>query len=231
MGDKGGGGSDVGKKTERMAEQYYQQTQPLRTALVQNYMDFLGEPSGAGATSAATRTPIYETQRVKNPEWRSGMWDIDPSVPQFINKKVITGWQDVPAPATGTDATETPNPIYDVTRNPVWGAGRGLIEDQYTRARENTLGAMPGGGALTDTLARIEEGRAQSMGDLASQIAQDEYNKLYGLATGAPAQSMSTLSNLAGQQAMAAAQQQAGKYGALGDIGMGAGMLFGGGKD
>jgi len=116
---------------------------------------------------------------------------------------------------------------YDVSQNPVWGAGRGVIEDQYNVARENTIGASPRGGALTDQLAGVEESRAGALGNLAANVSQDEYNKAYGMATGVPQQSMGTLTTLAGNQAMANSQEQAGKYGALGGMGQGLGMYLG----
>ena len=116
---------------------------------------------------------------------------------------------------------------YDVSQNPVWGAGRNVVEDQYNVARENVIGNVPAGGALTDQLAGVEEARAASLGQLGANVSQDEYNKAYGMATGAPAQAMGTLANVGGQQAMANAQQTAGKYGALGDLGQGAGMYLG----
>ena len=119
---------------------------------------------------------------------------------------------------------------YDVTSNPAWGAGRNVLENQYDVARENTIAGMPTGGGLMDALSDLESDRAQSMVGLASQIAQDEYNKLYGMTTMAPQQSFGALSNLAGQQAMAASQQRAGLYDALGDVGMGAGILLGSDK-
>jgi hypothetical protein len=116
---------------------------------------------------------------------------------------------------------------YDVAQNPVWGAGRGVIEDQYDVARENVIGNMPKGGALTDQLAGVEESRASALGQLGGNVAQDEYNKLYGMSTGAPGQAMGPLAQVGGQQAMANAQQQSGKFGALGDMGMGAGYVLG----
>jgi hypothetical protein len=89
------------------------------------------------------------------------------------------------------------------------------------------LSNIPKGGQLTDQMSNVETARAGSLGQLGSGVAQDEYNKLYGMATGASGQAMGTLANIGGQQAMANAQQTAGKYGALGDLGMGAGMFLG----
>ena len=119
---------------------------------------------------------------------------------------------------------------YDVSQNPVWGPSRDVLEGQYDVARENVISNVPKGGALTEQLTNVDTARAEGLGGLASNIAQDEYNKAYGMATGAPGQSFGAMSNLAGQQAMAQSQQTAGKYGALGDMGMGAGYVLGAGK-
>ena len=163
MGSMGkGGDSDTraGKKTEKMAEDYFERTKPLRKDMVRNYEGFM----------------------------EGG---------------------------------------YDVSQNPVWGSSRGVMEDQYDVARENVISNTPKGGALNEGLTDVEMGRARSLGDLSAQISQDEYNKAYGMATGSPQVSMGTMASLAGSQAMANSQQSAGKMGALGDIGMGAGMYMG----
>lgn len=224
MGGKGSSDNNAGKITEQMAKQYYDETQPLRSTLIGNYQNFLGVPMPGSAGTPASRQPIYETRMVPNPDYGpSNNWDM--GTPQMIYKRVVSGYRDVPAtPAAGGEG-QPPMP-YDVTRNPVWGAGRNVIENQYDVAKQNTLSNIPRGGALVDTLADVDKGRAQALGGLAGQISQDEYNKVYGMATGAPGQAMNTMSNLAGQQAMAASQEQAGKAGAFGDLGLGAGMVL-----
>ena len=116
---------------------------------------------------------------------------------------------------------------YDVSENPVFGAGRDMIGDQYGVAKENIIGNTPRGGALTESMADLEMSRARSLTDLSAGVAGDEYNKAYGMATGAPQAAMGTLANIGGQKAMANAQESAGKMGALGDLGMGTGYFLG----
>ena len=116
---------------------------------------------------------------------------------------------------------------FDPSTMPTWDVGKRGIEDQYGMARENIIANMPAGGQLYDQLAQTEVNRANALGDLGAGIAQDEYNKIYGLATGTPQQSMTTLANVGASQANMQAQQYAGKMGALGDIGSGAGIMFG----
>ena len=117
---------------------------------------------------------------------------------------------------------------FDPTGMPMWDVGKRTIDDQYDRAREGMISNMPTGGALQSSLAGTEIDRANAMGNLSGGIAQDEYNKIYGMATGTPQQSMNTLTNVGASQAAMQGQQSAGKFGALGDLGMGAGMYMGG---
>lgn len=116
---------------------------------------------------------------------------------------------------------------YDPMQNPVYQAGRNAMEDQFQVAQDQIIANMAPGGAMDAGLNDLYTGRARGIGELAAQVAQDEYNKAYGMATMSPQQSLSSLGQLAGQQAMSNAQQQAGKYGMMGDIGQGAGMLIG----
>ena len=220
MGGKSGNDSNVGKKTEQMAQQYFNETQPLRSSLVGNYQNFLGGP--APQQPSGGQGPA--------PQQSFGVQGFDKLMPTFMgpnggaNVPGDVGGANVPGDVGGAPAGGL---AYDVTRNPVWGAGRNVIENQYDVARQNTLSNMPKGGALVDTMSDVDQGRAQALGGLASQVSQDEYNKAYGMATGAPGQAMSTMSSLAGSEAMANAQQSAGKMGALGDLGLGAGTYFG----
>ena len=132
-----------------------------------------------------------------------------------IRRELIPGWQNF---LQGD---------YDVSSNPVYGAGKSQIESQYDVARQNILSNLPSGGQLNEALVDTDVRRADALGGLAAQIAQDEYNKIYGFATGSPQASLSSMTSLAGSQAAAQAQETAGKYGAVGDIGGGLGMMFG----
>lgn len=87
---------------------------------------------------------------------------------------------------------------FDVRGGPVYRAGRNTLEDQYGVAQEQMLSAMPSGGGLQQGMADLAGGRADSLANLASQIAQDEYNKAYGIGVGSPQISMTGMTQ-AGQ--------------------------------
>jgi hypothetical protein len=76
---------------------------------------------------------------------------------------------------------------FDPSTSPLYRAGRGGIEDQYSQTRENVIGGMARGGQMQEALADVETARATGLGDLVAQSASDEYNKLFGLGYGQPA--------------------------------------------
>ncbi len=120
----------------------------------------------------------------------------------------------------------TGSPAFDVTQSPVWAPAKLGAERNYEQSRQNILANLPRGGVLEDALARNAMGKADTMTNMAGTIGQDEYNKIYGLATGTVPQAISGLTSLANVQAGANAQQNSAKTGALGDIGLGAGMIL-----
>lgn len=74
---------------------------------------------------------------------------------------------------------------YDPTQSYMWGSGRNMLEDQYANAKENIMGSTPSGGALTAALADTEMGRAKGLTDLASTIAQNDYQNMMNLTNSA----------------------------------------------
>ena len=122
----------------------------------------------------------------------------------------------------------------DVTQSPMWGSGKNAAETQYQNAREAMMANLPSGGALQSSLATGETDKARTLTDLASRIGMDEYNKIYGLASGAPQQSMSgmgmseqTGATLAGQQMYQNVQEDAQKNQLYSDLGAGIGEGWG----
>jgi len=123
---------------------------------------------------------------------------------------------------------------------PMYSSARSGLEGQYDVAKENILAGTPRGGGQVEALANLEGNRADKIGAipgmLSTDILTDLLNKSYGMAFGAPQQSMSglssaagTYSNRAGAADMAAAQQQSALYGGLGTmLGMGGGMALAG---
>lgn len=111
-----------------------------------------------------------------------------------IRSEMIGGWMDFLNPKEGTEfnAASLPGytPMYDVAR-------RGL-ESQYSTARNQAIAGTPRGGAMSDALAQIEKGRAESVGQLPGQISSglinDQMNKAYGAAFNlAPTQALGGL--------------------------------------
>ena len=88
----------------------------------------------------------------------------------------------------------------DVSRSPIWQAGKIGAEGAYQSGMENMMNSMPAGGALYSGMAELEGNRADSLTQLMAQVAQDEYAKAYGVASGDPQQSTSNLIKI-GQQA------------------------------
>ena len=116
---------------------------------------------------------------------------------------------------------------FDPTASPMYESGRLGIENQYDVAREGLISNMPAGGQLFSEMGDLGVDRASALTGLEGGIAQDEYNKAYGFLTGAPQASMGTLASLAGSQAAAQSQETGAKYGGLGEIGGGLGMMYG----
>ena len=122
----------------------------------------------------------------------------------------------------------------DVTQSPMWGSGKNAAETQYQNARDAMMANLPGGGALQSSLATGETDKARTLTDLASRIGMDEYSKIYGLASGAPQQSMAgmgvagqTNATLAGQEMYQNIQEDAQKNQLYGDLGAGIGEGWG----
>lgn len=119
----------------------------------------------------------------------------------------------------------SPQGGYDYTQSPAWGPAKLAAERNYQTARNDILGNLPRGGALQDALAQNTMAKADTLTRAAGQIGLDELNRVTGMAGGGY-QSATGLSGLASQQAATNAQQNAAKSGAMGDIGLGAGMIL-----
>lgn len=129
---------------------------------------------------------------------------------------------------------------YDPQKSPLYAAARSGPEAQYKVAKDNVLGSTPRGGGQLGALANLESARASDVGgipgDISAKLIEDMMSKSYGVAFGAPQQSMSGLSSVAGtfgnRQSMAQAaaqQQQNALYSGLGQMGgMAIGSMLGG---
>jgi len=117
---------------------------------------------------------------------------------------------------------------FDPTGTPMYGAGKQALETQYGTAKESIMSNLPKGGALLNALAGADISKAGDMATMSGNISQDVYNKAYGMATGAPQTAISGYGGAANAMSGLAGQESAGKMGALGDIGLGGGMLLAG---
>ncbi len=121
----------------------------------------------------------------------------------------------------------------DVANTPMFGALKNATDQQFGRAQENILANTAGGGALTAALAGNEMAKAGTLTQGIGNIAQDEYNKAFGFATGAPAQAMQGFGSAASaqaQQAYAQGQDNAARMQKFSQAKQGAGRAVGGGK-
>lgn len=121
----------------------------------------------------------------------------------------------------------------DVANTPMFGALKNATDQQFGRAQENILASTAGGGALTSALAGNEIAKANTLTQGIGNIAQDEYNKAFGFATGAPQQAMQGFGSAASaqaSQAYAQGQDNAARMKKFGEAKQGAGRAMGGGK-
>lgn len=114
----------------------------------------------------------------------------------------------------------------DVTASPMFGSLKLANEQQFQRARDNSIASNASGGGLTSSLVNLEGQKANSMTQGISALANDEMNRAMGFSN--PQTSMAGLGSAAqiqNSQAQFQAQQQAQmKQG----MGRGLGLMAGG---
>jgi hypothetical protein len=74
---------------------------------------------------------------------------------------------------------------FDPSTSPAWAPTKNMAEQQYSSAKQDIMGNTPKGGALLRELSGANMDKARTMVNQSGNIAQDEYNKIFGLATGA----------------------------------------------
>lgn len=114
----------------------------------------------------------------------------------------------------------------DVTKSPMFGSLKDAVDTQFQRAKSNTIGTTPAGGALTSALSDLEGSRASTMTQGIGDLAKGELDRSFGLATGLLPQTTGGLGTAAGIQANAFAQQQAQSAASKQGAGAGLGMLI-----
>lgn len=201
----------------KIARELYGNTDPLRQNLIGRSMSFLGmDPSAISTQETVTR----QLPQPANPyaPGSNDYRDFNPGMPETITETIdrpLLNPDYLPSGPTGVEAS------------PLFAALKQTTEDQYSRARDNILGSIPQGGALTDSLVNLETSRARDMTTNIGNLYQQELDRAMSFALGTPVQSMQGLgqaANVQSNMALANAQNNAATKQALG---AGAGAYFG----
>lgn len=243
-GGKGGSGSNPSADAlARMAQQMFQQTDPIRQALIGRSAGFLGiqpQPQQVQVPGVSPDKQLLDVLLQGDDQRAERSGDARNSLrfkqriatvgqPQDISN-YITPVLSVPI---GQDVGQDQSiPRLDVTQSPMFGTLKNAIESQYGRARENVISSTPAGGGLVSALSNLERGRADALTTGIGGLAQDELNRAFSLATGGMQSGFGGLSNAANIQAQLAAadaqRNSAAKSGLGSAIGTGVGFYFGG---
>jgi hypothetical protein len=259
-GGKGDGGGGTSASTQyqdtmaNIANQMYSQTTPMRQSIINQLTAFVGGGVAGGGTGSNSDylTSLYNTakqgggptQLYQNPftgelSTMQG-WAYDGTeggnatqyVPVSIggmNSDALDRLYQAAMANTGLSSSSGSGSIIDAL-SPVYQAGKKASENQYKVARDAIMANVPMGGGYASAMSDLEANRADSLLNLESTIANDLYNKAYGLATGTPQTSASMLGSAAtaaNQSAQVAASQQASTNSLLGNLGMAGGYALG----
>ena len=108
------------------------------------------------------------------------------------------------------------------TESPSFLAFKESADQQFNQAKDNVIARTAPGGALTDALVDLESNRAGALSQGAGQAFDQDTARAMTLATGTTGQALGSLGQAGSTQAAMAqanAQQNAGKFGALGEAG------------
>jgi len=229
MGGKGGG--NEGEALEEMAQQLFDQTDPLRQGLIDNSAAFLGfeevevSPGTPGTAPADVREMQSRLRGLEDQLDRSR--DRNP-VPG-LSDEIATLRSEINTASAGTPGTDPVTELQrtgpiDATRSHMFSPMNDAISQRGQSAEGQIMAALPAGGGLTEALANNITSTNAAQAALPGQIIDSELNRAFSLATGAPLQASTSLaSNAAGLQANAANQASANAAGAKQGIGVGVG--------
>ena len=113
----------------------------------------------------------------------------------------------------------------DVTSSPAFASLKGMIESQFGRARDATIGSTPTGGGLTSALTNLEGQRASSLVQGTAALTEQEMARAFGLGTGLVPTAVGGLGQAGQTQAFGAAQAQQASAQKKGDTGRAAGRV------
>jgi len=219
----------------RIATERYEQLQPLEQDLIGRFRAFLGMPpidQGPVFTGAETEA-LPDKLLGLIPELANAQGGIPPGL--------YTGQYAQPQPSAQAPGTMSPGGAQttpggarevfsvDPSASPMYRYGKGALERQFATATDEIRATLPQGGGLLEALGEASAQKALGLAGMESNIAQDFFDKLYGMVSGAPQQAISGLGaagGLAGMQANLAAQESARSAQALGGLGQGLGFLL-----
>lgn len=178
MGGKSGSKDTSASRAQaEIARALFAQSQPIRNQIVDLNSQFLGLPSGTRVESRVRNDNVF-------------------GIP------------------TGTDLVTLQDPTqtnsvrpFDVSSLPQFHTLKDVTESQFGNARKNIIESTPQGGALVDKLAGLEVDRATNLSRGSSQIAQDQLNQAFQLATGMTSSAQQGLGSAAATQAQMAANE------------------------
>jgi len=75
---------------------------------------------------------------------------------------------------------------FDPTASAMFAPMKANAEQQFNTAENNLMERLPQGGALFQGMADLQGQKAQSLSSLIAQIVADEYQKAFGMGSGAP---------------------------------------------
>ena len=113
----------------------------------------------------------------------------------------------------------------DVTSTPGFASLKDIIESQFGRAREATIGNTPTGGGLTSALTNLEGQRASSLVQGTAALNEQELNRALTLGTGLVPTAVGGLGQAGSTQAFGAAQAQQASAQKKGSTGQAAGRV------
>lgn len=235
---KTGGGNPYSEDLAQIAKDMYRQTNILRTnppvgGTVTPSPVMFASTQGSSMSDVGPNPYMRMIRQgeygdwVENPQYQ--MWERT-MTPQTLNP--MTGPQ-YPGRSVGQPGTGTIDILSQVLAGerpstlPIFTPATETINAQYGRARESTLAGGTRGGQLQEQLYNLSRDRAQSLGNLDAQIANQMFTQALGTAFGAPntaIQGYGQAGQLEAASEQAQAQEKAGLYGGLGAF---AGLLAG----
>lgn len=218
MGGKSQSEPQSSQELARIAGELFNQTDPVRQALINNSLGFLGVRRVETQQPQQAQPPVVSSGRRIRFGMRGGRGD--DQVDQIS--------QPQPQPTSPSVSYEFGAPTFDVTQLPQYGAMKQAAEAQYGRARDNLISSSPGGGALTSALSRLENERASAMTGIVGNLADQETSRAFSLATGTVPQVIGGLGQAGAIQAQIGANNASQNAAAKQGLGLAAGGYLGG---